>query len=122
MTDDAQPDSDRPDSDRSPEHRAYTEIAAQQDFVELRRRYLRFAVPATAAFMVWYITYVIANNWARDLMNTPVIGNVNVALVFGLLQFVSTFVIAWLYSRHAEKALDPLSTRIRARFEELTGR
>ena len=99
----------------TPDHEAYLEISQQQDFVELRRRYKRFAFPATAAFMVWYITYVICNNWARDFMNTPVYGNINVALVFGLLQFVSTFLIAWLYSHHAAKSLDPMSTRIRER-------
>ena len=57
--------------------------------------------------MVWYITYVVCNNWARDFMNTPVYGNINVALVFGLLQFVSTFLIAWLYSRHAREEPRP---------------
>ena len=121
MTDRAKPGSDS-DVPLSRDHDTYVTISQQQDFLELRRRYGRFAFPATAAFMVWYITYVICNNWARDLMNTPVIGNVNVALLFGLLQFVSTFAIAFLYSRHAEKALDPLSTKIRGEFEEMTGR
>ena len=121
MTDDAKPGSDR-DRPATPDHEVYLEISRQQDFLELRRRYARFAFPATAAFMVWYITYVICNNWARDFMNTPVIGHINVALVFGLLQFVSTFLIAWLYSRHAARSLDPLSTRIREEFEGRTGR
>ena len=35
------------------------------DFVELRRRYLSFAFPATIAFMAWYILYIVCNNWAR---------------------------------------------------------
>ena len=121
MTDQAKPDSDS-DLPRSRDHDAYLTISEQQDFLELRRRYGRFAFPATAAFMVWYITYVICNNWARDFMNTPVIGNINVALVFGLLQFLSTFSIAWLYARHAEKSLDRLSAKLRAEFEERTGR
>ena len=55
-------------------------------------------------------------------MNTQVYGHINVALVFGLLQFVSTFTIAWLYSRHASKVLDPMATKLREEFEELTGR
>ena len=105
-------------SPRSAHEDAYAEIAAEPDFVELKRRYLRFAFPATIAFMVWYITYVVSNNWARGFMDTPVIGNINVAVVFGLLQFLSTFVIAYLYSRHATKALDPLATRLRERFEQ----
>jgi uncharacterized membrane protein (DUF485 family) len=121
VTDSARPDS-QSDLPSTPDHEAYLEISQQQDFVELRRRYKRFAFPATAAFMVWYITYVICNNWARDFMNTPVYGNINVALVFGLLQFVSTFLIAWLYSHHAAKSLDPMSTRIRERFDGMTGR
>ena len=121
MTDSTKPDSDR-DLPPTPDHEAYLVISEQRDFLELRRRYKRFAFPATAAFMVWYITYVVCNNWARDFMNTPVYGNINVALVFGLLQFVSTFFIAWLYSHHAARALDPLSTEIREEFEEMTGR
>ncbi len=100
----------------------YDEIAASQDFHTLRSHYRRFAFPATIAFMVWYITYVICNNWARGFMNTQVIGNINIALIFGLLQFASTFLIAYLYSRHAAKALDPLATRLREDFEKETGR
>lgn len=119
MTDNVKPDSD---NELPPDREIYLAIAEQQDFIELRRRYVHFAFPATAVFMSWYILYVVCNNWARDFMNTTVYGHINVALVFGLLQFVSTFLIAWLYSRRAEKSLDPLSTKIREEFEELTGR
>ncbi|CAA9494597.1 MAG: hypothetical protein AVDCRST_MAG65-2230, partial [uncultured Solirubrobacteraceae bacterium] len=41
----------------------------------------------------------------------------NVAYVFGLLQFVSTFVIAFVYSRYADKHFDPTADRIRHRLE-----
>ena len=101
---------------------AYARMATEPDFVELRRRYRRFAFPATIAFMLWYVTYVVCNNWARDFLDTPVVGHVNVAVVFGLLQFASTFVIAFLYARHANRALDPLSTRLREGFEQETER
>ena len=104
------------------EHEVYERIATEPDFAELRRRYRRFAFPATVAFMVWYITYVVCNNWARDFMNTQVIGNINIALIFGLLQFVSTFVIAYLYSRYSTKNLDPLATKLQDEFESETGR
>lgn len=100
----------------------YAAIAAEPDFAELKRRYKSFAFPATIAFMAWYITYVVCNNWARGFMDTQVVGNINVAVVFGLLQFLSTFVIAFLYSRHATRALDPLATRLRNRYEGETGR
>ena len=100
----------------------YQRIAGGDDFIELRRRYRSFAFPATIAFMVWYITYVACNNWARDFMRIQVIGNINVAVVFGLLQFLSTFAIAFFYSRHANKSLDPLATQLREKFESETHR
>src|ERR687893_3021931 len=105
------------DRGRVSEHEVYERIASESDFAELRGRYRRFAFPATVAFMVWYITYVICNNWARDFMDTQVIGNVNIAVVFGLLQFASTFIIAYLYSRYSTKNLDPLADKLRDEFE-----
>ncbi len=101
------------------QHAAYERIHASDDFRELRRRYLRFAFPMTVAFMVWYLLYVVASNWAGGFMDTKVIGNVNVALVFGLLQFASTFLIASLYARHANRKLDPLAARLRDDYNEV---
>jgi uncharacterized membrane protein (DUF485 family) len=40
-----------------------------------------------------------------------------VAFVFGILQFVSTFVIAWMYSRYADAKIDPVADRLRAELE-----
>ena len=70
------------ESDRLParDHELYNRIAQESDFIELRRRYQSFAFPATIGFMAWYVTYIICNNWARDFMNTIVVGNINVAL------------------------------------------
>jgi uncharacterized membrane protein (DUF485 family) len=45
-------------------------------------------------------------------MSTKVVGNINVALVFGLLQFATTFLLAWLYSRYSNTHLDPLAARL----------
>jgi uncharacterized membrane protein (DUF485 family) len=110
------------DKSMSDEHQVYERIASEDDFAELRSRYRRFAFPASVAFMVWYITYVICNNWARDFMDTKVIGNINVAVVFGLLQFASTFIIAYLYSRYSTKNLDPLADKLKDEFESEVGR
>jgi uncharacterized membrane protein (DUF485 family) len=51
-------------------------------------------------------------------MATEIVDNINVALVFGLLQFVTTFLIAWLYARFADRKLDPVADRIRADIEQ----
>ena len=42
------------------------------------------------------------------------IAAINVGLVFGLLQFVSTFLITWAYIRYADRKLDPLAEDLRA--------
>ncbi|GAA0571279.1 DUF485 domain-containing protein [Kribbella sandramycini] len=102
---------------RERDARAYEAVHDAADFKELKRRYKNFVVPWTITFMVWYLAYVACNNWARGFMNTEVIGNINVALVFGLLQFVSTFVIAALYGRFANRKLDPLAAGLNAKFK-----
>ncbi|SNS35894.1 Uncharacterized membrane protein, DUF485 family [Streptosporangium subroseum] len=71
----------------------------------------------TIAFFTWYLLYVVLSGFARDFMAIKVLGNINVALVLGLLQFVSTFGIAWAYSRFAERKLDPLADEIRHEVE-----
>ncbi|WP_422772590.1 DUF485 domain-containing protein [Plantactinospora sp. WMMC1484] len=96
-------------------------VAAQRsdEFAGLRKALRGFVFPMTAAFFLWYALYVILSAYARDFMGTKLVGNINVALVFGLLQFVSTFLIAWLYSRYAERKLDPTADRIRAELSDV---
>jgi uncharacterized membrane protein (DUF485 family) len=94
----------------------YEELAASDDFHELRRRYRAFVVPYTIAFLSWYLLYVLMSNWADGFMDTKIVGHINVALVFGLLQFVSTFTIAVIYSRFASRRLDPLAGGLRKRY------
>jgi uncharacterized membrane protein (DUF485 family) len=103
-------------------HAVYNDLHATSEFQELRRRYRGFAVPWTVAFIVWYLLYVVMSNWATGFMNTQLFGHVNVALVFGLLQFASTFGIAWLYSRHARRRFDPLARELEAQYNKEVGR
>ncbi|MCW2901892.1 MAG: hypothetical protein JWO67_4157 [Streptosporangiaceae bacterium] len=87
------------------------------EFQDLRRRFRGFVFPMTAAFFAWYVLYVVMSGWARGFMGVKVLGHINVAMVFGFLQFVSTFLIAWLYSRHAGGKLDALADKIRGDVE-----
>ena len=100
--------------DKSATGTVYERFQGSAEFQELRRRFRRFAFPMTAAFLSWYLLYVVLSGWARGFMGTELVGSINVALVFGLLQFVSTFAIAYLYSRHAERRLDPVADELRA--------
>jgi uncharacterized membrane protein (DUF485 family) len=81
----------------------------------LRTTLRNFIFPMTVAFFLWYLLYVLLSAYARGFMGAKVVGNINVALIFGLLQFVSTFVIAWLYSRFASRRVDPLADDIAAK-------
>ncbi|GAB7049204.1 DUF485 domain-containing protein [Catenuloplanes indicus JCM 9534] len=88
-----------------------------EEFAGLRKALRGFVFPMTVAFFLWYALYVILSAYARDFMAIKVIGHINVALIFGLLQFVTTFLIAWLYSRYANQRLDPTADKIRAELE-----
>ncbi|MFD9883526.1 DUF485 domain-containing protein [Streptomyces alboflavus] len=94
-------------------------VAVQQsaEFGELRTAHRSFAFPLTIAFIAWYLVYVLLSNYAGDFMGTKVLGNINVALVLGLAQFLTTFLIAWWYSRHAASKLDPKADAIKSRME-----
>jgi uncharacterized membrane protein (DUF485 family) len=96
---------------------AYVEVARSPEFARLRAALRRFVFPMTAAFFLWYALYVILSAYARGFMGTKLVGNINVALVLGLLQFVTTFLIAWLYARYADRRLDPIAQRLRDRLE-----
>ncbi|WP_328945357.1 DUF485 domain-containing protein [Streptomyces sp. NBC_00250] len=101
----------------APTTEQFVEVQEGAEFGELRRTYRSFAFPLTLAFIAWYLLYVLLSNYAGGFMGTKVFGNINVALVLGLGQFATTFLIAWLYSRHAANRLDPKSDAIRKRME-----
>ncbi|EWM66893.1 MULTISPECIES: DUF485 domain-containing protein [unclassified Micromonospora] len=98
----------------------YLAVQRSDEFAGLRRALRGFIFPMTVAFFLWYALYVILSAYARGFMGTKLIGNINVALVFGLLQFVSTFLIAWFYSRFANRRIDPVADRIRDEMGEVT--
>ncbi len=92
-------------------------IQASEDFQQMRSSLKRFILPVTIGFLSWYAVFVLMTAYARGFMAKQVIGNINVAIVMGLLQFLSTFVIAAFYERHSTKALDPVAARVRAEVE-----
>ena len=101
----------------APGSTSYQQMQASEDFQALRSSLRRFAFPVTVGFLAWYMLYVFMSAYARGFMSHRLLGNVNVAYVFGLLQFVTTFLIAFVYSRHAARNLDPTADRLRATME-----
>ncbi|MBX6750375.1 MAG: DUF485 domain-containing protein [Micromonosporaceae bacterium] len=100
-----------------PDPTSYVAVQGSPEFAALRKTLRGFIFPMAAAFFAWYALYVILSAYARGFMGAKVVGNINVALVFGILQFVTTFLIAWLYARFASRRLDPVADAIRTRME-----
>lgn len=91
----------------------YEAIQASPEFTALRGRFRRFAFPMTLLFILWYLAYVVLAAYAHGFMSTKVIGEINVAIVMGVLQFVSTALITFAYLRFARRRLDPQVEAVR---------
>jgi len=93
----------------------FAAIHASPEFTELRRRFRRFVFPMSTLFFLWYLTYVLLAAYAHGFMSHRLAGALNVGLLLGLLQFVSTLAITAGYVRFARRRLDPRAATIRAR-------
>jgi uncharacterized membrane protein (DUF485 family) len=100
-----------------PSGQQFITIQASPEFVELRRKLRRFVFPMTALFLAWYATYVLLGAFAHDFMAIKVFGNINVGLLIGLGQFLTTFIITGLYVRFANRQLDPRAAAVRSMLE-----
>ena len=95
------------------EHVDYRAVQESPEFQRLRSRHRRFVFPVLGACLVWYLAYVLLAVYAHDFMSTPVWGSVNVAMVLGLAQVVTTFAVTTWYVSFANRRLDPLAGQIR---------
>ncbi|MEU3254406.1 DUF485 domain-containing protein [Streptomyces sp. NPDC006997] len=98
----------------------YVEVRRSAAFQEVRSRYRRFVVPAVVGFLVWYVAYVVTATTVPGLMARPVAGAVNVAMLAGLAQFLTTFLLTWAYARHARLRRDRAALELRWDTQELT--
>ncbi|MDD7920499.1 DUF485 domain-containing protein [Actinomycetospora callitridis] len=98
---------------------AYQEVQRSPEFISLRRRWRGFIFTMSAVFLGWFLVYVLLSDFAHGVVNTR-IGDTNftVGLLLGLLQFVSTFTIATIYVRFANKNLDDDAEALKRRVEE----
>lgn len=97
---------------------AYEVVHASREFRSLRRHFGSFVTPAVVAFIGWYFLYVICAAFAPGFMKVQLFGEINVGLCFGILQFVSTFVVTVTYLRWGRRRFDAQSTRLRLRLEQ----
>lgn len=95
----------------------FVRIGQEPAFVSLRRKQRRFIFPLSVLFMAWYMTFVLLAAYAHDFMSRPELGLINMGMLLGLAQFVTTVLIMLAYCRYARTTLDPASEQVRE-FEE----
>lgn len=87
------------------------------EFQAHRKRFRSFAFPFAVGFLVWYFTFILLTTFARDFVSTPVFGNINVAFILAISQFVTTFGIMWLYDAYSSKRLDGPAEELKKQIE-----
>jgi uncharacterized membrane protein (DUF485 family) len=92
----------------------FEQAQRSESFQRLKRSHRSFVFPLGLAFLVWYFAYVLLADYAHEFMATPVVGNINVGLLLGLAQFLTTFAITTWYVSYANRKLDPEADEIRA--------
>ena len=94
-------------NDAHPLGERYIAVQESEEFGDLRRTFRGFVFPVTAFFLAWYFLYVLLSMFAHDFMSTKVFGNINIGVILGLGQFVTTFAITIIYVRWADRVFDP---------------
>ncbi|MFR9729481.1 DUF485 domain-containing protein [Saccharopolyspora sp. MS10] len=95
----------------------FTAIQESSEFTSLRRRFRWFVFPVTLVVLAWYFTYAALAAFADEFMSQPVFGVVNMGLVLGLLQFVTTAIVTVAYGAYVRRRIDPLVDRLREQEE-----
>src|SRR6266516_393166 len=98
----------------------WSRVTQMPEFRAMVRAKLRFIIPATLFFVVYYFALPVLVGYAPGLMSKRVIGVVNVAYLFALSQFFMAWIIAALYLRAAAR-FDKLEHKVVAKAESELG-
>lgn len=71
------------------------------DFRELIREKRNFIIPATIVFLVYYFGFLILVGYFPSVAEVNVIGNINLAYLIALSEFVMAWIIVYFYARRA---------------------
>ena len=93
----------------------WEKIAADPDFIALKRAKNRFIIPATAFFLIYYMALPVMIGFFPHLMKTPVLGKVNWAYLFALSQFIMTWTLCAMYVRAARR-WDIMNSKLLAKY------
>lgn len=105
----------------TPSAKEFIATQSSPEFQELRSKQRGFTFPLAIFGIAWFVIYVLLAMYAPTFMSARVFGNVNIAILLGVAQFVTTFAITWAYVKYADKNLEPRSRAIRESLEGTTG-
>ena len=89
----------------------WSRVTQMPEFRTMVRAKLRFIIPATLFFVVYYFALPVLVGYAPGVMSKKILGVVNIAYVFALSQFFMAWIIAALYIRAAAK-FDKMEHRV----------
>ena len=105
----------------TPSAKEFIATQSSPEFQELRAKQRGFTFPLAIFGIAWFVVYVLLAMYAPSFMSTRIFSNVNIAILLGVAQFVTTFAITWAYVRYADKNLEPRSRAIRESLERTAG-
>lgn len=88
-------------SSHPPSSQDWDAIAQDRDFRVLIADKVKFLVPATIFFIVYYFALPVLVGFAPEFMSREVWGRMNLAYLFALSQFFMAWILAGLYVRIA---------------------
>src|SRR5207245_11321009 len=81
----------------------WSRVTQMAEFRTMVRAKLRFIIPATLFFVIYYFALPVLVGYAPCLMSKRVIGVLHIAYLFALSQFFMAWIIAGLYLRAAAR-------------------
>ncbi|MFB6988447.1 DUF485 domain-containing protein [Streptomyces sp. NPDC056230] len=103
------PPAEEPDAPAAPASSA----TRHGDLRRLRTAYRLLRRITTLTALGYFIAFLLLSGFAKDLMDRPLFGGLNLGLALGLCQLPVTLLAVVLYERTARKTVDPLAARIR---------
>lgn len=94
----------------------YEKVVNGPRFTELMSKRKKFIVPLTIFFLLFYFSLPVLTSYTT-ILNAPAIGDISWAWIFGLAQFVMTWVLCTLYVRKSS-SFDRQASQVIAELDE----
>lgn len=108
------------ENENRPDAVDWKKVAAMPEFRALLAAKVRFILPATVFFIIYYFALPVLVGYAPELMRTRIAG-VNLAYLFALSQFFMAWILAYLYVRAAGR-FDAMAKGILSRLDLRKGK